>query len=237
MTWKVRQRVNFFTEEFRPTRLPVPVRKLLIESGLIVLFLGVVAVGGVVADVYQKHRVGDAEQRLAQLDIAINKEQQRLVVPAVDSRLQQQVNAAEKSVFHATQQLNYLQSSRGMDHRSSQQGGSNRGDFLSLMSQLGEVRLSSVWLSETRLSQRGDHVVLAGLLQTPDAVSSYLDELRKLPSWQGVVFQQLDVNEQGRGYSFRLDTRQRPPEGSAASALRRQGLDASAVMTDGGGYE
>lgn len=237
MTWKVRQRVNFFTEEFRPARLPLPVRKLLIESGLVALFVVVVAIGGVVADMYQQYRINDVEQRLAQLDIAINKEQQRLVVPPVDSRLQQQVNAAEKSVFHATQQLNYLQSSHGIGQLHQASAGHSRGDFLSLMSQLGEVRLGSVWLSQTRLTQRGDHVVLAGLLQTPDAVSSYLDELRKLPSWQGVVFQQLDVMEQDRGYSFRLDTRQRPPDGSAASALRRQGLDASAVMTHGGGYE
>ena len=215
MSWMVRQRVDFYVEEFRPIRLPAPARALLRDSGLALGLMALLSIAAVVNGRWHQQHIIELESGLTTLQRQLLEEERRVTVPSVDNRLQRQVDEAERSVLFATQRLNYLQNNQQGFTRQN----NNQRPFLALMQQLGETPLDSVWLSSTRLSDRGANIALGGLLQRPDAVSDYLTALNRLPAWQGVVFQQIVVEEQGAVWRFALDTLVPSSDGSVSNGI------------------
>ena len=176
---------------------------------------------------WHQQQASELGRALAQVQQALTQEEQRIAVPSVDARLQQQVDEAERTVVFATQRLNYLQNHQQGFARQNQ----SQRPFLALMQQLGDTRLDSIWLSRVGLADRGANVALSGLLQRPDAISDYLAALNKLPAWQGIVFQQVSVDAQPSGYRFALDTLPKPlpvSQATSGSLARQVALQPSA---------
>ncbi|WP_221800007.1 hypothetical protein [Oceanobacter mangrovi] len=210
MNWQPRQQVNFYLPEFHPVSLPRRVKRLLRELGVLVLVILLAIAVGQGYRFFIGQQLRDLQQQNDSLLAAVEVEHKRLLAPPLDAALAEQLQQSKERVEEARLRVGYLQ---GVDGQLDRQIGSGSG-FVALMSELGQLSLSSLWLSEAHITDQGRDVALGGLVQEPVAVSRYLDLLAQLPAYQGRQFEQIDIQQQQHAFRFWLDTR---PHGTSAA--------------------
>ncbi|WP_430461573.1 PilN domain-containing protein [Thalassolituus sp. LLYu03] len=224
MSWNVRQRINFYTQEFRPPTLAAEV-VLLQRQLLLVLMLGLGAtVALFAARAWLDGRVSTEQALTHKLAALIAEEQSRRPPVVVDAQLQNQLEDARRRLENSQRVLTYL----------SREGGEQKMSFSPLVSQLGQVGVAGVWLTGFTLSERGQQVALRGNAQKASQISAYIGALAQQEAYAALAFRQVDIqeNSQTRWLSFRLDTRPQPLAPGAAQASSAKG--ASLAASNGG---
>lgn len=197
MSWQLKQRVNFFTDDFRPPKMPEDIRFLL--TGLVLTFaaLSACALLLLVGRVWQESVLTSEQQERLRLQQLIAEEMQRLPPLVVDPQLEQQLKAAQDHLQNSQRVLTYL----------SREGQSQRTSFTALVTQLGQAESEGVWLSAFSLLDGGHNIELRGFVKEARQLSPYIEALTAQPAFQGRAFRQVDVSEENQHLQFYLDTR------------------------------
>ncbi|MCA6064250.1 hypothetical protein [Thalassolituus marinus] len=197
MSWQLKQRVNFFTDDFRPPKMPEDIRFLL--TGLVLTFaaLSACALLLLVGRVWQESVLTSEQQERLRLQQLIAEEMQRLPPLVVDPQLEQQLKAAQDHLQNSQRVLAYL----------SREGQSQRTSFTALVTQLGQAESEGVWLSAFSLLDGGHNIELRGFVKEARQLSPYIEALTAQPAFQGRAFRQVDVSEENQHLQFYLDTR------------------------------
>lgn len=197
MSWQLKQRVNFFTDDFRPPKMPEDIRFLL--TGLVLTFaaLSACALLLLVGRVWQESVLTSEQQERLRLQQLIAEEMQRLPPLVVDPQLEQQLKAAQDHLQNSQRVLTYL----------SREGQSQRTSFTALVTQLGLAESEGVWLSAFSLLDGGHNIELRGFVKEARQLSPYIEALTAQPAFQGRAFRQVDVSEENQHLQFYLDTR------------------------------
>ena len=211
MNWTVKQQVNFYTQEFRPSVLPEEIIRLQWHLGLNLLLL--VLVGCVLwgwlglaagrVDYWQQ------EQQLAQQ--ALSEEQTRRPPRQENPQLREQVLAAQRQQQRSQQVLNYLSREPLLASQS----------FSEPVRQLGNIPVSGVWLQRFRLADGGQQVRLEGGLSEPALLSPYVEALGQQSGFRRYAFRQIDVQRrEDATLSFILDSQPAPVTGPVSGGAQ-----------------
>ncbi len=197
MSWQLKQRVNFFTDDFRPPKMPEDIRFLL--TGLVLTFVAFAAFALLllVGRVWQESVHTAEQQERLRLQQMIADEMQRLPPMVIDPQLEQQLKSAQDHLQNSQKVLTYL----------SREGQSQRSSFTALVTQLGQVESEGVWLSAFSLLDGGRNIELRGFVKEARQLSPYIEALTAQPAFQGRAFRQVDVSEENQHLQFYLDTR------------------------------
>ena len=209
MTRSTKQRLNFYTQEFRPAVLPAEIARLQWQLGLTLLVLMVTALG---LAGFQERLRGQLvhwqqEQQLAQTEL---EEEQRRRPPRAESpQLRQQLEEAGQQLERSRQVLNYLAQEPLLASQS----------FTARVQELGQVPVSGVWLQRFTFSNGGQQIRLEGQLTHPPLLSAYVEALGRQPGYRQLAFRQIDVQRSDNaGLSFVLDSHPAPAAGAASGA-------------------
>ena len=209
MSWQVKQRINFYTDEFRPPQLPDDIARLLwsfAANAAVVLLLTLLV--GVYA-VWQNKNLSTAESRHSYLQQQL--EQVRASRPPLleDSALKLAKENAEQQ----------LKTSRGILRYLTQGHLEKSQSFTAMVEQLGDQDVKGVWLQSFVISDQGQRINLAGYVDDPAKLSPYISTLVKRDAYKNKAFRFIDIqkNETNSWLKFELDTRQ--PEKEQQSEL------------------
>lgn len=219
MNWQVKQRVNFYLDEFQPPRIPADLNRLLIGAVVHgVLFL-LVLVGLVINWYYQGNRLMhiSREQSSVEQQVAnIERERPPLLL---DEQLVAERDRTRRNLESSQRILRFL----------SQQELSSSYSFTSMVEQLGEQNINGVWLNRFAFYDEGKQINIEGYTDDPAKVSRYVTTLLARSSYEQHAFRFVDVHKtEGKPWlSFRLDTR---PEDKPAAAAGSPALTSNEVM-------
>ncbi|GGY38129.1 hypothetical protein GCM10011297_09090 [Bacterioplanes sanyensis] len=185
MSPDVKQRINFYTAEFHPPRLPAPVARLLL--GLAAVSIVLLMIGSVLSwqaqqqqqqrDHWQQQRE-QASTQLQQLRDSLPPLQQDADLLAQQQRLQSQRRGAQAVLSYLTQgKLEQSQS------------------FSRLLQGLTQLSGQGVWLAGVRIERGGEALTLKGYLQRPEQLSTYVESLLQLPGYRGRAFRHIQLQE------------------------------------------
>lgn len=199
MSWQIRQKINFYSDEFRPPRLARDVSILLRNMALTSVLMLILAALALVLKLWMHSRVDAAQATSDALIAAIEQEQQRRPPLVADPQLQKELDKARQQLINSQRVLTYL----------SREGQELPPSFTALVSQLGDVKTDGIWLSGFSMDGSGNHIELRGFAQKAARVSPYVEALAQQPAYQGMAFRQVEINtEPGQKWlTFRLDTR------------------------------
>ena len=225
MTWQIRQRVNFYLEEFRPPALPRDIRQLLLQLGLTAVLLLVAALVLLGYSRWLQHEQQQINQFTQNLTRQLEDEMARHPPLVADSGLQQQLEQARLQLAASQKILFYL----GREQLQQSQS------FTPLIAQLGEQQVRGVWLQGFRVSDAGQQVRLEGFVDEPEKLSRYVTELLQRSAYSGKSFSQIDVRRSGqRWLSFVLDTAAPAPDEETAVAPLQKKLSRLQSQAAGG---
>lgn len=211
MNWTVKQQVNFYTQEFRPSVLPEEIIRLQWHLGLNVL--GLVLVGFLLwawLGVAEYQVVHWQQERQAAQQTLLEEQGRRPPLQESPQLRAQQVQA-QQQLQRSQQVLNYLSRE---PLRASQ-------SFSEPVLQLGEIPVRGVWLSRFWLSDSGQQIRLEGGLSSPDVLSSYVGALGQQSGFQRYAFRQIDVQRrEDATLSFILDSQPAPVSGQVSGGAQ-----------------
>jgi len=226
MTWQIRQRVNFYLEEFRPPALPRDIRQLLLQLGLTAVLLLVVALVLLGYSRWLQHEQQQINQFTQNLTRQLEDEMARHPPLVVDNGLQQQLEQARRQLADSQKILLYL----GREQLQQSQS------FTPLIAQLGEQQVRGVWLQGFSVRGGGQQVQLRGFVDEPEKLSRYVVELLQRSAYAGKSFSQIDIQRsEQRWLSFVLDTEAPAAEQGTAELTARQNLTRNHQQISSGG--
>lgn len=206
MNWAIKQRLNFYTSEFRPPALPEDIARLLWRFGILLLMLAVLlpAMGLWQWQAGRSAAYWQQQQKLAEQ--ALLAEQQRRPPRREDPQLLQQRDAAKEQLRRSQQVLSYLSRDQLQQSQS----------FRLRVEQLAAVPVSGVWLQRFQFSAGGEHIRLEGQLSDPALLASYVAALGEQSAYRQHAFRQVDVQRSEQAaLQFVLDSRALSASGEA----------------------
>jgi len=211
MSWQVKQKINFYSDEFRPPELPADVHRLLSMSGYALLMSLGLAVVLLASEWWLARELQQSQEQVAQLNLKIEDEQRNAPPLNLDPQLEAQQALARANLLNTQRVLNYL----------SRQNIEERLTFTPLLQDLGNVAVEGVWLSAVDLSDQGRHVQLRGHAIQASLLSPYIAELSQQPAYVRRGFGRIEMTESDQGQKamyFILDTRTEMQQGNAVTA-------------------
>ena len=198
MNWTIKQRLNFYTSEFRPPALPDDIARLLWRLGLVLLVLVALMLGLGLWQLLAGASVQHWQQQQLLATQALQEEQLRRPQRREDPQLLQQRDAAKAQLRRSQQVLSYLSRDQLQQSQS----------FRLRVAQLAEVPVSGVWLQRFMFSDGGAHLRLEGQLSDPALLASYVAALNEQSAYRNHAFRQVDVQRSEQAaLQFVLDSR------------------------------
>lgn len=198
MNWAIKQRLNFYTSEFRPPALPEDIARLLWRLGLMVLLLVVLMLGVWLLQLLAAGNAQHWQQQQKLATQALQEEQLRRPQRREDPQLLQQRDAAKAQLRRSQQVLSYLSRDQLQQSQS----------FRLRVEQLAAVPVSGVWLQRFMFSAGGAHIRLEGQLSDPALLASYVAALSEQSAYRHHAFRQVDVQRSEQSaLQFVLDSR------------------------------
>ncbi len=209
MTWEVKQRIDFYLDEFKPPRIPDDLKfivtGLAIHGAFAVLLIAGLLVNGYIQQGYLDKMV----QRQSAVEAQVANIENERPSMQLDADL-----VAERDTA-----ANNLESSRRILQYLTQQDVGQSQSFRGLVNGLENQQVSGVWLSGFRFSDEGRHIRIKGHAVNPVNVSGYAEDLLDQESYQGRSFRLIQVSkEEDQPYlTFVLDTRNKDDKETPAS--------------------
>ena len=208
MNWQVKQRVNFYIEEFRPPRIPTDLNHLMIGAAVHGVLFVLVLIGLVINWYYQGNRLMKITQSQVMVEQQVANIERERPPLHLDDQLVAERDRARRNLESSQRILRFL----------TQQELRSSYSFTSMVEQLGEQNINGVWLSRFAFFDEGKQINIEGYTDDPAKVSRYVSTLLARSSYEQHAFRFVDVHKaEGKPWlSFRLDTR--PEEKQTAQA-------------------
>jgi len=188
--WQIKQKINLYTDEFRPPKLPQEL--VWLASGVAaVLVLSIVITLSIFS--YKKYLTSEvASAQLKQVDLTeqLDELSKQLARLKVDPLLQSKIQREESQIRQRQQVLAFLQQEKFAEGIS----------FAALADQLSASK--GVWLQSFKFYEDGEHIELSGFSQKPKYITQYIESLSDKKAYQGRSFRQISISEvEGKTYS------------------------------------
>ncbi|WP_370315431.1 hypothetical protein [Thalassolituus sp.] len=199
MNWQVKQRINFYLEEFQPPRIPSDLERLIIGVAVHAVLFVIVLFGLMINFYYQGHRLDGMTLRQAEVEQQVANIERERPPLSLDEALVSERDRARRNLESSQKILRFLTQ---QDLRSSH-------SFTTMVSQLGEQDVRGVWLQRFAFYEEGKQINIEGFTDDPAKVSRYVSSLLGRSGYRNHAFRFVDVHKtEGKPWlSFRLDTR------------------------------
>lgn len=199
MTWEIKQRVNFYLEEFQPPKIPNDLRQLIISVIGHVVIAMVVLVGLSINWYWQGLRMGKVAAQQVEVESQVNNIERERPPLKINQELTKQRDDMRADLDSSQRILRYL----------TQQELSSSDSFTTLVTGLGEQDVAGVWLSRFSFFRDGKHINLEGYTDDPAKVSKYVSSLLQRDGFEDHAFRFVDIykQEDSAWLSFKLDSR------------------------------
>ncbi len=209
MTWEVKQRIDFYFDDFKPPRLPADLRFIVIGLGIHAGFAVLLIAGLLINGYFQQGYLDEMVKRQNAVEMQVSNIENERPSLQLDSDLVAERDKAGNNLESSRRILQYLtQQDIGESH-----------SFRGLVEGLTNQEVSGVWLSGFRFSDEGRNIRLTGHTTDPVKVSGYAGSLLDQESYQGRSFRLIQVSkEEDQPYlTFVLDTRNKDDKETPAS--------------------
>lgn len=175
---RINQKINFYSDEFKPPVIALSADKMLQYMALVLVLLALVSAALYYPIVSQETQVAQLKTRLAEkqneLEDAKRKYPKKLINPAFETQLE------ELKADNSNKQrlLNYLQSDT-LKHAQ---------NFSEVFRDLKTYDHNKVWLTRVDVLNEGQSIRLTGLVSRPDVLPGYIDGLKEAYSFKGRSF-------------------------------------------------
>lgn len=212
MTWEVKQRINFYLEEFQPPRIPSDLQQLIFGVIAHAVIAIVVLVGLTINWYWQGIRMEKVTALQADVAIQVATIERERPPLKVDQTLTKQRDEMRMDLDSSQRILRYL----------TQQELSNSHSFTNLVTDLGEQDISGVWLKRFAFYKEGQHIKLEGYTDDPAKVSKYVSTLLARDGFDNHAFRFVDIykEEDSAWLSFTLDSRPHLVNSSSGGAKK-----------------
>ena len=207
MSWQIKQRVNFFTDEFKPPQLPDEIARLILILAAVTSLMLVVLVSAWSYSGWQERALEAARQQQAFLRQQLETLKAERPPLAVDTGLEQQKQQQEQRLIAHQKILRYLTQGQLQQSYS----------FTPMVEQLGEQNIKGVWLQSFAIDDQGQRIGLNGYVDDPAKLSPYVSSLVNRSAYKNRAFRFIDLqkNEDNSWLKFELDTRARDKQDKA----------------------
>jgi hypothetical protein len=199
MTWEIKQRVNFYLEEFQPPKIPNDLRQLIISVIGHAVIAMVVLVGLSINWYWQGLRMEKVAAQQVVVESQVNNIERERPPLKINQELTKQRDDMRADLDSSQRILRYL----------TQQELSSSDSFTTLVTGLGEQDVAGVWLSRFSFFRDGKHINLEGYTDDPAKVSKYVSSLLQRDGFEDHAFRFVDIykQEDSAWLSFKLDSR------------------------------
>lgn len=199
MTWEIKQRVNFYLEEFQPPKIPNDLRQLIISVIGHAVIAMVVLVGLSINWYWQGLRMEKVAAQQVVVESQVNNIERERPPLKINQELTKQRDDMRADLDSSQRILRYL----------TQQELSSSDSFTTLVTGLGEQDIAGVWLSRFSFFRDGKHINLEGYTDDPAKVSKYVSSLLQRDGFEDHAFRFVDIykQEDSAWLSFKLDSR------------------------------
>jgi hypothetical protein len=199
MTWEIKQRVNFYLEEFQPPKIPNDLRQLIISVIGHAVIAMVVLVGLSINWYWQGLRMEKVAAQQVVVESQVNNIERERPPLKINQELTKQRDDMRADLDSSQRILRYL----------TQQELSSSDSFTTLVTGLGEQDVAGVWLSRFSFFRDGKHINLEGYTDDPAKVSKYVSSLLQREGFEDHAFRFVDIykQEDSAWLSFKLDSR------------------------------
>lgn len=196
--WKIKQKVNLYSNEFRP---PQPPKELIMTALLIatvVLLSLLIKIALFAFQQYLDNQIAAEELRKIQLVDQLQIENEKLAKLNVDPFLVAQVERERGQIQQRQKVLSFLREQRFSD-----------GVSLAELTENLAVE-DGVWLTNFRFFENGEQIELAGLSKKAQGVTDYLAILGSKEPYRGRTFKHIEIEELNdqKINKFRLSTKE-----------------------------
>lgn len=189
---RINQKVNFYSEDFRP-----PVVHL--STAKITQYLGLAAALLIAISLFLYYPIPAMETELEVLNASLTgkqaelKETKRNYPKLVKSKaLEAQLAALQEQNTNKVRLLNYLKSDTLKDAQA----------FSGVFSDLVEYDHQQVWLTRIDVLSEGQSMRLTGLVSQPDILPGYIDGLKHAASFHGRAFNLFNLERDADNKSY-----------------------------------
>lgn len=212
MSWLIKQRINFYTDEFKPPQLPGDIARLLVISAVLVSLMLVTFVGFLSYASWQGEILDNARQQQMFLQQQLETIKVERPPLTTDSSLEQQEQLQQQRLMANQKVLRYLTQGHLEQSHS----------FTPMVEQLGEQDIKGVWLQRFTIKEQGERIGLSGYVDNPAKLSPYIASLVRRSAYKSRAFRFIDLqkNDANNWLKFELDTRAR--ETQKPSGLQTQ---------------
>jgi hypothetical protein len=199
MTWEIKQRVNFYLEEFQPPKIPNDLRQLIISVIGHAVIAMVVLVGLSINWYWQGLRMEKVAAQQVVVESQVNNIERERPPLKINQELTKQRDDMRADLDSSQRILRYL----------TQQELSSSDSFTTLVTGLGKQDVAGVWLKRFAFYREGKHISLEGSTDDPAKVSRYVSSLLKRDGFEDHAFRFVDIykQEDSAWLSFKLDSR------------------------------
>lgn len=214
---EIKQSIDLYSEEFRPAKLPEPVRQLLMVLGAVVAINFLVGIILLATDQYAQYHLANSEAEQTRLNQELSDLIAQMPNRTVDRKLEQQLKREKLMVNKREKVIKFLQQDSVFDTEG----------YTDIVAQLANQNVSGIWLKRFSILDGGKNVELQGIVNKPSLVSRYLQQLGTQSAYQGRAFRQININaaEQGKWSHFFISTKEAEKDPSLIDAkISRAGL-------------
>lgn len=200
MTWVIKQRINFYLDEFRPPKIPDDLRRLLIGIAVHAVVAVLLLLGVIVNWYWQELRLSEVVDLQAAVELDVKNIEQERPPLKLDQALVTQRNEMRQELESSQRILRYL----------TQRELSSSHSFTTLVAGLGEQKLPGVWLKRFSFFRDGEEMSIEGYTYDPAQVSKYASTLLARDGYTERAFRFVDIRKvkDEDWLSFKLDSRQ-----------------------------
>ncbi len=175
---RINQKVNFYSDEFRPPVIALPAIKMLQYLGMAfaVLLLATLALYYPIPS--QKAELDDLQLTLADKQKELEDTKRKYPKLVKSKALEQQLAALNEQNENKVRLLRYLQSDTLKDAQA----------FSGIFEDLSQYDHHQVWLTRIDLLSEGKSMRLKGLVSQPDVLPGYINGLKQAGSFKGRAF-------------------------------------------------
>lgn len=175
---ELKQRVNFYRDEFKKPEIKLPAQQMLQVFALVLA-------GFLVVGTYQvwelnslKAKIAEQEKRRNQLNEQYERLAANFVEPTEDPGLLAQLKNLNQDAQQKQKLRDFLLT----------ESDKSLFSFASVLDGLAENSVRSIWLTQISITTAGSRYELKGITRQADAIPEYIEALKQAESLQGTSF-------------------------------------------------
>ncbi|MFC3152342.1 hypothetical protein ACFOEK_15010 [Litoribrevibacter euphylliae] len=189
---RINQKVDFYSDDFRPPVIVLPASKMLQYFGVAILLLFAVSAALYYPVPELEREVQQQQSHLSEKKQQLEETKRKYPKKVKSKALEAQLSTLRDQNHNKIRLLNYLKSDTLKDAQA----------FSNVFQDLNQFDHHQVWLTRIDVLSEGQSMRLTGLVSQPDVLPGYIDGLKQANSFRGRSFNlfNLERDEDNQNY-------------------------------------